>query len=209
MSANLGRALVEKLIMAVGRPRCWPNAGRILGDALVVKLFAIAVASVLVIPIPFARAGATSPLTAVQALMDAEQAFDLDRALSLFADDAVIVSAAGVTTAGAEKLTRFLEEDMWFNDSFELEQPVVDHNQVSWTELVSEDFYRKLGVSPVHFAFTATVDQGKIELIVAHVPPEEITRIEAACRRATKPMIDGRSCSEYIRYLRLQANAVY
>jgi hypothetical protein len=174
-----------------------------------VKLFAIAVAAALVIPIPFARAGAPPPLTTVQALMDAEQAFDLDRALSLFADDAVIVNAAGVTTAGAEKLTRFLEEDMWFNDSFELEQPVVDHNQVSWTEAVSEDFYRRLGVAPVHFAFTATVDQGKIELIVAHVPPQEITRIEAACRRATKPMIDGRPCTEYVRYLRLQADAVY
>ena len=102
-----------------------------------------------------------------------------------------------------------MDERQRFNDSFELEQPVVDHNQVSWTESVSEDFYRRLGVAPVHFAFTATVDQGKIKLIIAHVPREEITRIEAACRRATKPMIDGRPCSEYIRYLRLQADAVY
>jgi limonene-1,2-epoxide hydrolase len=173
------------------------------------KLFAIAAAAILVTPIPFARAGATSPLSTVQALMDAEQAFDLDRALSLFAEDAVIVNAAGATTAGAEKLKRFLTEDMWFNDSFKLEQPAVDHNQVSWTESVSEDFYRKLGVAPVHFAFTATVDQGKIELIVAHVPLEEIARIEAACGHITKPMIDGRPCSEYIRYLRHQADAVY
>ncbi|HEY2533582.1 MAG TPA: hypothetical protein VGJ20_37575 [Xanthobacteraceae bacterium] len=141
--------------------------------------------------------------------MDAERAFDLDRALSLFADDAVIVNASGATTAGAEKLRRFLDEDMWFRDSFDLEQPIVDHNQVSWTESVSSDFYHKLGVAPVRFEFRATVDQGKIELIVAHVPPEEIARIEAACRRTTEPMIYGRPCSEYIRYLRHQADAVY
>jgi hypothetical protein len=172
------------------------------------KLFAITIAAVLAIPIPVGCAGDAVPLSIVQALMDAERVFDLDRALSLFANDAVIVNAAGATTAGAENLRHFLYEDMLFNNSFELEQPVVDHNRVSWTESVNADFYSKLGVAPVRFAFTALVDQRKIELIVAHVPPEEIARIEAACQRTTAPAIYGRPCSEYIRYLR-QADAVY
>lgn len=173
------------------------------------KLFVITVAAALVLPTLFARAGEGDPLSTMQALKDAERAFDLDRALSLFADDAVIVNAAGATTAGTENLRQFLDEDMWFNDSFELKRPVVDHNQISWTESVSADFYRKLGVAPVRFAFTAIVDQSKIELIAAHVPLEEIARIEAACRRATEPVIYGRPCSQHIRYLKLQADAVY
>ena len=168
--------------------------------------FVIIIAAVLAIPIPVGCAGDVAPLSIVQALMDAERAFDLDRALSLLANDAVIVNAAGATTAGTENLRRFLYEDMWSNNSFELQQPIVDHNQVSWTELLSADFYSKLGVAPVRFAFTALVDQRKIELIVAHVPPEEIDRIEAACQRT--PVIYTPPCSEHIRYLR-QANIVY
>jgi hypothetical protein len=173
------------------------------------KLFAITVAAALVLPTLFARAGEGDPLSTMQALKDAERAFDLDRALSLFADDAVIVNAAGATTAGMENLRQFLDEDMGFNDSFELNQPVVDHNQVSWTESVSADFYRKLGVAPVRFVFTAIVNQRKIELIAAHVPLEEIGRIEAARRRTTEPVIYGRPCSQYIRYLRHQTDALY
>ena len=173
------------------------------------KLFAITVAVAVVLPILFARAGEGDPLSTIQALKDAERASDLDRALSLFANDAVIVNAAGVSTAGMENLRQFLEEDMKFNDSFELKQPVVDHNQVSWTESVSADFYRKLGVAPVRFAFMAIVDQRKIELIAAHVPLEEIARIEAGCRRVTEPVIYGRPCSQYIGYLRHQTDAVY
>jgi hypothetical protein len=173
------------------------------------KLFAITVAVALVLPILFARAGEDDPLSTMLALKDAERAFDLDRALSLFADDAVIVDAAGAKTAGMENLRRFLDEDMWFNDSFELKQPVVDHNQVSWTESVSADFYAKLGVAPVRYAFTAIVNQRKIELIASHVPLEDIARIEAACRRTTEPVIYGRPCSQYIRYLRHQADAIH
>ena len=173
------------------------------------KLFVMLVASAVLAAIPSARGEDAAPLSIVQALMDAERASDLDRALSLLADDAVIVNAAGATTAGAENLRRFFADDMRFNDSFELEQPVVDHNQVSWTKSVSAEFYRKLGVAPVRFAFTAIVDQGKIELIAAHVPPDEIARIEAGCRRAVEPTIYGRPCSAHIAYLRHESDAVY
>jgi hypothetical protein len=169
------------------------------------RSFALIVSVVLVVAITAARGGDSDPLSTVQALMDAERAFDLDRALSLFADDALIVNAAGARTAGADNLKHFLEEDMWFNDSFALEQPIVDHNRVSWTESVTADFYRKLGVAPVRFAFTAVVDGARIESIIAHMPWEEIARIEAACRRAAEPLIYGRPCSEHIQYLKNQA----
>jgi hypothetical protein len=170
------------------------------------KPVALIVAAVLVIAMTAARASDPDPLTIVQALMDAEQAFDLDRALSLFADDAMIVNVAGARTAGPEDLKDFLDADMWFNDSFVLEQPLVNRNSVSWTKSVNADFYRNLGIAPVRFAFTAVVDNGKIESIVAHVPQDEITRIEAACwRPAAEPLIYGRPCSEFVQYLKNQA----
>jgi hypothetical protein len=147
------------------------------------------------------------PLSTVQALMVAEQAFDLDRAMSLFADDAVIVNAAGARTAGADNLKLFLDEDMQFNDSFTLGHPLVEDNRVSWTKSVTAEFYSKLGVAPVLFAFAAVINNGKIESIVAHVPRSEIARIEAACRRnAVEPVIYGRNCSEFIQNLKRQAD---
>ena len=156
---------------------------------------------------PVAEMKVKDPLSTVQALMDAEQAFDLDRAMSLFADDAVIVNADGARTAGADNLKHFLDEDMWFNYSFTLERPLVEDNRVSWTKSVTADFYSKLGVAPVQFAFAAVIDNGKIESIVAHVPWNEIARIEAACRRnAADPVIYGQNCNEFIQYLKKQAD---
>jgi hypothetical protein len=156
---------------------------------------------------PIAEMKVKDPLSTVRALMDAEQAFDLDRAMSLFADDAVIVNAAGARTAGVDNLKLFLDEDMRFNESFTLERPLVEDNRVSWTKSVTADFYSKLGVAPVQFAFMAVIDNGKIDSIVAHVPRSEIARIEAACRRnAAEPVIYGRNCSEFIQDLKKQAD---
>jgi hypothetical protein len=172
------------------------------------KPFAFILVASLVISNVAARAGEPDPLSTVQALVDAEQAFDIDRAMSLFADEAVIVNAAGAVTTGADDLKRFVDEDMWYNGSLVLQQPAVNGNRVSWTESVSADFYRKLGVAPVRFAFTAVVEDGKIDAIIAHVPQDEIARIETACgHSAAEPLIDVRSCSQFIRYLKNQANA--
>lgn len=172
------------------------------------KLSPLLAAAVLAIAMTAAHSEDADPLSTVQMLMDAERAFDLDRAMALFADDAVIVNAAGARTAGAENLRNFIDQDMQFNESLELERPRVEQDRVSWTESVNADFYRKLGVAPVRFAFTAEVYHSKIEWIVAHVPPQEISRIEAACLRAVTPTIYGRSCFEFIQSLKKQAGAV-
>lgn len=172
------------------------------------KPFALIVIASFVISNVAASATEPDPLSTVQALVDAELAFDIDRAMSLFADEAVIVNAAGAITTGTDDLKRFLDEDMWYNGSLVLQQPAVNGNRVSWTESVTADFYRELGVAPVRFAFTAVVENGKIDSIIAYVPRDEIARIEAACgRSAAEPLIDARLCSEFIRYLKNQANA--
>jgi hypothetical protein len=172
------------------------------------KPFALILVASLIVANVAARAGDPDPLSTVQALVDAEQSFDIDRAMSLFADEAVIVNAAGAIITGADDLKRFLDEDMWYNGSVVLQHTEVNGNRVSWTESVSADFYRELGVAPVRFAFTAVVEDGKIDSIIAYVPRDEIARIEAACgRSAAEPLIDMRPCSEFIRYLKSQANA--
>jgi len=154
-----------------------------------------------------ARANGAEPsaLSVVQALMDAERETDLELALSLFAKDAVIVNVIGDTIESAQ-LPRFLELDMWLNESFALEQAAVERNRVTWTKAITAPFYEHIGVAPVRFAFAADVRNGKINSIVAHVPLEEILRIEAACGRQTpEPRIYDKPCSAFIRSLAAQS----
>jgi hypothetical protein len=146
-----------------------------------------------------------SPLSVVQALMDAERETDLELALSLFAKDAVIVNVIGDTIESAQ-LPPFLELDMWLNESFALEQAAVERNRVTWSKAITAPFYEHIGVAPIRFAFAADVRNGKINSIVAHVPLEEIVRIEAACGRQTpEPRIYDKPCSAFIQRLAAQS----
>ena len=152
-----------------------------------------------------ANAAEPSPLSVVQALMDAERETDLELALSLFAKDAVIVNVIGDTIESAQ-LPRFLELDMWLNDSFALEEAAVERNRVTWTKSITAPFYERIGVAPIRFAFAADVRSGKINSIVAYVPLEEIVRIEAACGRQTpEPRIYDKPCSAFIQRIAAQS----
>jgi hypothetical protein len=148
-----------------------------------------------------------SPLSVVQALMDAERATDLELALSLFSKDAVIVNVAG-DQIGSAQLPRFLELDMWLNESFELEQVMVERNRVAWSKPITAPFYEHIGVAPIRFAFAADIRNGKIKSIVAHMPFDEIARIEGACRERTpEPKIYGKPCSTFL--LRIKAESTF
>jgi len=146
-----------------------------------------------------------SPLSVVQALMDAERGTDLELALSLFSRDAVIVNVAG-DQIGSAQLPRFLELDMWLNESFELEQVSVERNRVAWSKPITAPFYEHIGVAPIRFAFVADVRNGKIKSIVAYMPFDEIARIEGACRERTpEPKIYGNPCSTFLQRIKAES----
>ena len=142
------------------------------------------------------------PLSVLKKLMEVETVGDFEATLSLFAGDAVIVNVVGGTFAG-QGLKRFIADDISAHDQFLMEQPEVKGNKVGWTRSVTAGFYATLGVAPIQFAFEAMVQSGKIKSIVAHLPMTEIARIEMACRtRATKPLIYGGPCSEFVQDLK-------
>jgi hypothetical protein len=154
-----------------------------------------------------ANAAEPSALSVVQALMDAEQETDLELAISLFAPDAVVVNVTGDMIESAQ-LPRFLELDMWLNDSFALEEAAVARNLVTWSKSITAPFYEHLGVAPIHFAFAADVRNGKINSIVAHVPLDDIMRIEAGCgRQNPEPHVYGETCSAFIQ--RMAAHSAF
>jgi hypothetical protein len=189
-------------IMAGANRRIFPAGLAFAAGGLV-----LSAALALAVSVGPARANGAepNPLSVVQALMDAEHETDLELALSLFAKDAVIVNVIGDTIESAQ-LPRFLELDMWLNDSFALEQAAVERNRVTWTKSITAPFYEHIGVAPIRFAFAADVRNGKINSIVAHVPIEEIVRIEAACGRQTpEPRIYDEPCSAFIQRLAAQS----
>jgi hypothetical protein len=95
---------------------------------------------------------------------------------------------------------------MWLNESFALEQATVERNRVTWTKAITAPFYEQIGVAPIRFAFAADVRNGKINSIIAHVPLEEIVRIEAACARQTpEPRIYDNPCSAFIQRIAAQS----
>jgi hypothetical protein len=117
----------------------------------------------------------------------------------------IIVNVVGDKILSAQ-LPRFLELDMWLNESFELEQVTVERNRVVWTKSITAPFYEHISVAPIRFAFAADVRNGKIKSIVAHVPPEEIARIESACRQRTpEPRIYGNPCSAFIQWMKAES----
>jgi hypothetical protein len=139
------------------------------------------------------------PLSVIQALMEAERTLNLEAAVALFADGAVIVNVTGRKTADREELRWLINTEIWLRDSFQLDHLKVEDNRVSWDEAASEPFYQSIGVAPVCFVFEAVVQKGHIMSIVAHLPLAEISRIRQACKaQADEPLIHGGACSEFV-----------
>ena len=142
------------------------------------------------------------PLSVLTKLMELETVGDVRAALSLFADDATIVNVVGLTFAD-QGLKLFVAQDIAAHDQFMIKEPTVRGDKVGWTKSVTAGFYATLGVAPVRFVFEATVRSGKIKSIVAHVPANEIARIEKACRaQKQEPLIYDQPCDEFVRKLR-------
>jgi hypothetical protein len=148
------------------------------------------------------NAPSAEPLSVLNKLMEVETVGDVTAALSLFADDAIIVNVVGHAFTG-QGLKLFVAQDIAAHDQFMIEEPQVRGDRVAWTKSVTAGFYATLGVAPVRFAFEATVRSGKIESIVAHLPASEIARIETACRaRTMEPLIYAQPCDEFVQELK-------
>ena len=145
----------------------------------------------------------------VHALIEAERRSDVDGALALFADHAVVTNATGWTITQRNELRWFINTEIWLRDNFDLDQLETHGNHVTWTEAAAGTFYQNIGVAPVRFAFEAEVEDGRITSIISHIPAREIRRIAAACKAAKlAPHIHERSCAQFIGLIEAHTNGV-
>ena len=183
-----------KIALAIALSACFAHLGTV---ATVGKNLDVAVDSTW-------RSDGSSPepLSVMNKLMEVETVGDVTAALSLFADDAIIVNVVGQAFAG-QNLKLFVTQDIAAHDQFMIEAPQVRGDTVGWSKSITAGFYAALGVAPLRFVFEATVRSGKIKSIVAHLPASEIARIETACRaRTPEPMIYAQPCAEFVRQLK-------
>ena len=145
----------------------------------------------------------------VHALIEAERRSDLDGALALFADHAVVTNATGWRITQRDELRWFINTEIWLRDKFDLDQLEAHGNHATWTEAAAGTFYQTIGVAPVRFAFEAEVEDGRITSIVSHIPAREIRRIAAACKAAkVAPHIHQRSCTQFIKLIKAHTKGV-
>ena len=148
-------------------------------------------------------------LALVGALMEAERRTDLDGAMALFADDAVITNATGWRLTKRDELRWFINTEIWLRDTFDLNELEAHGNWVSWIEMAAGAFYRDIGVAPVRYTFEADVKNGHLTSIVSYIPTQEIKRIAAACQAATiTPRIHDRPCAEFVKLIEAHTNGI-
>jgi hypothetical protein len=143
------------------------------------------------------------------ALMEAERRTDLDGAMALFADGAVITNATGRRLAKRDELRWFINTEIWLRDNFDLDEVEANGNWVTWIEKAGGTFYQDIGVAPVRYAFEAEVKNGQLTSIVSYIPIREIGRISAACKAATvTPYVHNRPCAEFVKLIEAHTNGV-
>ena len=144
------------------------------------------------------------------ALMEAERRTDLDAAIALFAEGAVITNATGWRLTKRDELRWFINTEIWLRDNFDLDEVEARGSRVTWIEKAGGSFYQEIGVAPVRYAFQAEVKNGQLTSIVSYIPNPEIGRIAAACKTAkTAPYIHNRPCGEFVALIQAHTNGVY
>jgi SnoaL-like protein len=146
------------------------------------------------------------PQSVLRRFTDAMNAGDTDAALTLWADDAVIINTRGRTITGRGSLRRFLQANITAKQQLDPESVQVVGDKMTWTNRETNDSYRKLNVAPVQIASEMIVRDGMIKSYVGYFPSSEIARIERACAtpQGKDVLPNGEPCDRFVEQARAQ-----
>lgn len=108
---------------------------------------------------------------------------DLDRILTLFADDAIVVTSSGRLLIGKEQLRVWVQDQVDRQQREEAGARQVHGNKLSWPGKVYRDDWQKLGVSPLEVTQDAIIQGGKIKFFSTTFNPESWVRLEAVRKK--------------------------
>ena len=125
----------------------------------------------------------------VNALNDACNADDVERALAFFADDAVVKTlppppSGQAIWTGTQQVRAWLQwqADEHFHVASRNIQ--VTGNTVTWDSTVALDTFRRIGLDGVEVAVEAVVQDGKITSFTGTLSPASQRKVEAAMMQA-------------------------
>ena len=135
----------------------------------------------------------SGPLSVLKSLLETRNAANANAALALLADDSVIINVVGVKFAGRDNMKKLIQDTNAETGRYELEDAHSEGDTVTWTDLVKNPVYEKLGVAPVQIAGQAIVRDGKIQSLITHFLPSSLAKFEQACEQkgCETPKADG------------------
>ena len=133
-------------------------------------------------------------------LVDAVNAQDLEGALALFADDAVVTSVSPEPFSGKAEIQGWLEE--MFADNFHLEAEIVEVNDnvVMERDTMTMDSMKFLGIETLTGTSEVTVEDGKIKTINISFSDETLADLQAAPFVAPEDLIGIWTVGTFIKF---------
>lgn len=152
------------------------------------RLMAITVLA-LILALPGALlAQESDPEAVIRSVYEALNAGDVEAALAIFADDAVLDLGAFGRFSGKEELRASFEREVSLNAHWELEDAQVEGNTVTFTSRYTSDDMRALGVT-LEATEVVTIQDGLIVTDTWTITEESIAELQAAM--ATLPQTGG------------------
>jgi hypothetical protein len=132
----------------------------------------------------------------VNALNEASNGDDVERALAFFADDAVVTTPptppSGQTVwTGTQQVRALLQWQLDKHFHAAARNIQVTGNTVTWDSMVALDVFRRMGLDRVELAVEAVVQDRKITSFTATLSPESQRKVEAAMTPAGAPQFEA------------------
>jgi acetyl esterase/lipase len=130
---------------------------------------------------------APKPETVAQKLVEAVNAQDVERALSLFAEDAVVDPGDSTSYSGTAEIRGWLEEMADANFQIKAGKLEVDGDTVVQGEKLSMDPWKKLGIPSLEGVRKIKVRDGHIESLEFSFNEASLSKLQTATLNATQP----------------------
>jgi SnoaL-like domain len=123
------------------------------------------------------------PVGVVNALIEAENALDVETATRLFARDAVVTLPTGVLST-PEQIREWQTGLAHGHFHAEIGEIQTDGDRATFTGTVGFDPFRGMGIDAMGSEWEITVDAGRISKFGYNFSPEGLARLQAATARA-------------------------
>jgi hypothetical protein len=147
--------------------------------------FAVFVALGAILATPLPGDAQADPASVARAFIDAENRHDVEGAVALFTDDAVVVDARGRLTTRAE-IRQWQSDLAAGNFAATMGTPTVAGDRVTFTGTVALDSLRAMGFDALDAAWDLTITQGRIKAFNFAFSPESAARLQAAAARSAE-----------------------